>query len=213
MELNNTIDGLIIIHAVLGFTALLSGAIALSVKKGGNIHRRSGRVFFYSMLISGLIALLVSNSPGHENMFLFCIGIFSLYFLLSAYSILRFRKASDSLTYDWILAIVSLLTGTIMIFYPILLEGRLNIVLLVFGIIGLIFGTRDLLSFRNKEHLVKNRIRLHLGKMIGAYIAATTAFFVVNALLPGVWGWFLPGIVGGTFIAYYLRKTKPIGDR
>ena len=41
------------IHIAAGALAIVLGAVALSVKKGGTIHRRSGLMFVYAMLIMG----------------------------------------------------------------------------------------------------------------------------------------------------------------
>jgi uncharacterized membrane protein len=40
------------IHIAAGGLAIILGAVALSVKKGGTIHRRSGLLFVYAMLVS-----------------------------------------------------------------------------------------------------------------------------------------------------------------
>jgi amino acid transporter len=82
----------------------------------------------------------------------------------------------------------------------------LNIVLCVFAIVGIVFSVRDLILFKNPERLKKGWLKLHLGKMLGAYISATTAFVVVNEFFPSFYGWFIPGIVGGFLIAYWFRK-------
>ena len=47
---------------------------------------------------------------------------------------------------------------------------------------------------------------MHLGKMMGGYISAVTAFFVVNQIIPGMWNWFVPGVVGGVYISYWMMK-------
>ena len=44
--------------------------------------------------------------------------------------------------------------------------------------------------------------------MTGGYISAVSAFFVVNDILPGLWNWFMPGIVGGIYINYMIRKLE-----
>lgn len=41
----------VIFHIAAGTVALLSGAVALGAKKGGKIHRQSGKIFFYSMIL------------------------------------------------------------------------------------------------------------------------------------------------------------------
>jgi uncharacterized membrane protein len=42
------------IHIGAGGLAIVLGAVALSVKKGGTIHRRSGLLFVYAMLVMGI---------------------------------------------------------------------------------------------------------------------------------------------------------------
>jgi hypothetical protein len=95
-----------------------------------------------------------------------------------------------------------------MILYPIILNGKPNIVLLVFGMVGLVFGLRDLKLFSDIERLKNSWLKLHLGKMMGGYIAAVSAFFVVNQILPGIWNWFVPGIIGGGYITYWMMRLN-----
>ena len=53
------------IHIAAGGLAIVLGAVALSVKKGGTIHRRSGLLFVYAMLVMGVSASILSllNGP------------------------------------------------------------------------------------------------------------------------------------------------------
>src|SRR5471032_1004052 len=44
------------IHIAAGGLAIVLGAVALSVKKGGTIHRRSGLLFVYAMVVMGTSA-------------------------------------------------------------------------------------------------------------------------------------------------------------
>ena len=206
MEIEKLARILIYLHAGLGGLALLAGAIALIVKKGAYYHRLSGKVFFYSMLVSAILALVIALFPNHENPFLFSIGVFSSYFLITGYRSLNFKRKDPNLTWDRIIAYLIILTGIVMVSYPILLYGNVNIVLLVFGIVGIVFGIRDIRIQGDPDLLRKSWMKIHLGKMTGGYIAAVTAFLVVNAVLPGIWNWFTPGIVGGFFIAYWMRK-------
>ncbi|MCB0478252.1 MAG: DUF2306 domain-containing protein [Crocinitomicaceae bacterium] len=194
-------------HAGFGGLALLCGLISISVKKGGPVHRKAGKVFFYSMLISALLALIVSLLPEHESPFLFSVGVFSSYFLLSGYRSLKFKNPNIHLSLDRLLAWIIFFTGFGMITYPIYVSNSINIVLTVFGVASIIFGFQDLRLFRNREKLKKSWLKSHLGKMMGAYISAVTAFVVVNQLLPGVWAWFGPSIPGTFYIVYWMRKV------
>lgn len=204
------------IHAPLGGIALLTGGIALIVKKGNNIHKKFGKIFFFSMLFSAISAFIISMLPNHKNPFLFSIGLFSTYFLISGLRSLKFKNNEFQLNTDKAIAYFITLTGIAMILYPIFLFSKLNIILTVFGIIGIVSGLRDLKLFKDIQQLKKNWLKLHLGKMTGGYIAAVSAFFVVNQILPGIWNWFVPGIVGGGYITYWmtkLNKKKPVANK
>jgi len=202
------IEGIILVHAINGGIALVSGALALASKKGSSFHKKSGLVFYCSMLAAAVLALIIAVMPGHENPFLFSIGLFSSYFLITGLRSLKYRQPDYSLTVDKVLALLLILTGLFMIFYPLVLDNQFNVVLLVFGIAGIISGFRDYVRLRKGDAVRSHWLPLHLGKMTGGYIAAVTAFFVVNKVLPGVWNWFAPSVVGSVFIAYWIRRVK-----
>ncbi|MAZ27338.1 MAG: DUF2306 domain-containing protein [Cytophagaceae bacterium] len=198
----------IISHASVGGIALVAGAIAILAKKGNNLHKKAGRIFYYTMLASALSALVICLLPGHESAFLFAIGVFSSYFIISGYRSLAFRRKPVINIKDRLLAYGILTTGLVMVLYPLILEGQLNIILTVFGIVGIAFGVRDVQLLHKPDVLKKAWLKLHLGKMMGGYNAAVSAFFVVNQILPGVWNWFVPSIVGGVYISYWITKLN-----
>ena len=83
---------MIYIHAGFGSLALFAGTITIIATKGSVRHKKFGLLFFNSMVISGLIAMIVAVLLNHENPFLFAIGIFSLYFVLTGFRALRFKQ-------------------------------------------------------------------------------------------------------------------------
>lgn len=197
---------LILIHASLGGIALLSGLFALLLKKGSNGHKLSGKIFFWSMLLSVVISMIVANLPDHESPFLFSIGILSLYLIVSGYLALRYKRSEVNLTIDKTLSFIMLFTGFGMIFIPLILLQKINIVLAVFGVAGIFFAIQDFRSFKKPDQLKKKWLQAHLGKMIGGYIAAVTAFVVVNQFFPPLVGWLGPSIPGTILIIYWTRK-------
>jgi len=60
------------VHVAAGALAMILGAIALSVKKGGTIHRRSGLLFVCAMVVLGTTAAILGNVLG---------GLMTLYFV------------------------------------------------------------------------------------------------------------------------------------
>jgi len=161
--------------------------------------------------------MIVAVLHNHESPFLFAVGIFSLYFVLTGNRALNFKRKSPDLKIDKLISIIMITTGISMISLPIILTKSINIILVVFAIVGIIFSVRDLILFKNPERLRKGWLKLHLGKMLGGYISATTAFVVVNEFFPSFYGWFIPGIVGGLIIAYWIRKmnkkTKTVANK
>jgi uncharacterized membrane protein len=205
---SDPITYLIYAHAALGGLALLAGSLAMIFKKGSTKHKTSGKVFFFSMLGSALFALVVALTPSHSSPFLLAIGIFSLYLLLSGYRALRFKQIATELTIDKLISSSMLLVGVLMILIPIIVNSKLNIVLAVFGAIGIFSGIRDLRLYRSPDKLKQRWLSLHLGNMMGAYIASFTAFLVVNQFFPPLVGWLGPTIIGSFYIAWWNRKLR-----
>lgn len=207
METENIAQILIFTHVGFGGIALISGAISIIAKKGNWLHKKSGKVFYYTLLTSALISLIVSLMPNHQSPFFFCLGLFSLYFIIGGYRSLAFKKKNVSFRLDKIIACLIILVGLLMMNYPILLNGKINIILFYFGAVSIVFGAIDLLIFKNSNRTRKNWLNIHLTKMIGAYLVAVTAF-VVNQSVLGIWGWFAPTIIGNIYIFYWLIKLN-----
>lgn len=208
MITESQIQTLIFAHAALGGLALCTGLIPLITKKGGTAHKKSGRVFFYSLLGSALMALLISCLANHKSSFLFAIGVFSIYLTLGGFRAVSFKKKQHNFFIDILLAWIMLAMGASMILYPLIVSGAINIVLSVFGTIGALFAIQDLRAFKDNDSLRKKWLSIHLNKMVGAYIASFTAFIVVNRFIPGIYGWLAPSFFGTLYIIYQSRKIR-----
>ncbi len=75
-----SVSVLLPIHVAAGGLALVLGAVALSVKKGGTIHRRSGLLFVFAMLVMGISAAILGNVGG---------GLMTVYFVGTALTTVR----------------------------------------------------------------------------------------------------------------------------
>ena len=103
---------------------------------------------------------------------------------------------------DWVIAIAMLPP----IFY-MLVSG--NIVLTVFGVILAGFTITDTYHYIKKEYLLKKRLARHISRMMGSYIAAVTAFLVVNLQFEPAWVlWLLPTALLTPVLIYFIRKTE-----
>jgi hypothetical protein len=76
------------IHVAAGMAAIVLGATALIVKKGGTLHRRSGLLFVGAMLVMGATGSILGfrRSPTDGNVFA---GFMTLYFVGTALTTVR----------------------------------------------------------------------------------------------------------------------------
>src|SRR5882762_7104336 len=76
------------IHIAAGGLAIVLGAVALSAKKGGTIHRRSGLLFVGAMLVMGFSASILGfrKNPTDGNVFA---GFMVAYFVGTALTTVR----------------------------------------------------------------------------------------------------------------------------
>lgn len=204
--MENLVKIIIYIHAGLGGIALLTGIIALMVKKGSTIHKKSGLLFFYAMGMSAIVAMVVSVIPGHLNLFLTGIGIITLYSLMKGKRALLLKLGNTDFRVEKIGCALLFSAGVGLLIHSLLHQG--NIVSLAFSVMSLFFSVRDFFTYRKPEELHKNWLKIHLGNMTGGYISAVTAFVVVNELFPGIWGWFAPSLIGVPYILFWLNKLK-----
>ncbi len=199
---------LLIIHIAGGSTSLLLGLYMLLAKKGDQRHKLIGKVYFIAMLAAALVALPMAYL--HTNYFLFIIGVFTSYMLVSGKRSLRKKQASDVDVADWLLTIVMLLFGLSFIVFGVILliqSNMFGIVLIVFGSISLLFVYQDYTNFKGHSKLKNFWLTTHFQRMIGSYIASVTAFLVVNnTILPGYIAWLIPTVVLVPLIVRWSRK-------
>lgn len=198
------------LHIAAGTVALFAGFGALVTTKGGWRHRQAGKVFLVSMgVVVATVFVLVAIDPTSFRIILTLVAIFSGYLAFSGYRALSRKRPTDTIhLIDWmaagsvILACVGLGAWGITWF----LGGRsFGIVMIVFGGIGIAFGTLDMRSFHGDEH--GEWMVSHLQRMVGAFIATVSAVSAVN-LTPvlGILAWLWPTLLGVPLIIYWSSK-------
>ena len=207
--MESTIQILIYINAFLGGVGLIS----VFVTKGDSVHRKAGNVFSYSMVISALISLFVSRMPGHENLFLFLIGIFTLYMVLAGNRALTFRSPvkSKANLIDYLISGSMLVVSVVMVcigVYGVIQSAGNSILFIFFGVFGILLTIKDFNLFRNFVEKKDTRLKNHIGRMVGALIASVTAFLVAGLNVGTVIVWILPSLVGTAYVVYWSRRIS-----
>ena len=106
--MNELIDQLLIIHIAAGFTYLVTGLISILNLKGDKIHKKSGKIYFYSMTIVFVTNIIIASY--RFNRFLFLIIFLSKYSVFAGVRKLRLKnlhKNQKSKWYDWTAGIIN----------------------------------------------------------------------------------------------------------
>jgi hypothetical protein len=187
---------LLLIHIAAGGLAIILGAVALSAKKGGNIHRRSGVLFVGAMLLLGISAAILGvrkNGPTDSNVFG---GLMTAYFVVTA--LMTVRPASPwnrpinvvAVTVAAVLAIFDVLGGVKAFRSP---HGSLNgapfFMLFFLATIMSLAAIGDVRVLRFGMPHGRPRLGRHLWRMCFALFIAAGSFFSIRErvakILPG----------------------------
>lgn len=201
-------------HILAGFTAFFVAPVALITQKGGAAHRRWGTVYFWAMTAGTITAVIVAAY--RPNIFLLLIAVFSFYLSFSGYRVLA-RKHPElgqkATALDWSVALITATTSALMFGLGVLnpKTGALqfNPIFLTFGALGAFAAGNDLRKFLRPPQEKHAWFFDHLGGMLGSYIAAVSAFSVVNfTFLPEVVRWLWPTVIGIPLTARWARSYR-----
>ena len=177
---------LVPIHVAAGGTAVILGAVALSVKKGGATHRRSGLLFVYAMAVMGTTAAILGlrNSPTDGNVFA---GLMTLYFVGTALTTVRPASSWTSgvnvaaLVVAIGLAIVDVLGGVEAFNSPRrLLNGVPFFMHFFLAAVMIVAAAGDVRVMRSGMLRGGARLARHLWRMCFALFIAAGSFFSVR---------------------------------
>ena len=167
------------IHVAAGGLALVLGAVALSVKKGGTVHRRSGLLFVYSMLVLGIGAAILGNVSG---------GVMPIYFVATALTTVRpvspwtRRINVAALTVAVGLALMDIVGGVKAFNSP---RGVLNgvpfLMFFFLAAVMILAAAGDVRIMRSGMPRGRPRLARHLSRMCFALFIAAGSFFSVRA--------------------------------
>jgi uncharacterized membrane protein len=203
-------------HILAGFMAFFIAPVPLLTAKGGKTHRRWGKVYFWAMAVVAATAMVLAL--WRPVLFLAFISVFSFYVAFRGYRVLSRKNPSQGRgpgALDWTAAVSALLGGIALIVFgtvrPNSVWAQLGAVPIVFGVLSVVLSANDIRTFIHPPADKRFWWYAHMGGMIGSYIAAVSAFSVVNLhFLPTAIRWLWPSALGvpGIFIwiGHYKRK-------
>jgi uncharacterized membrane protein len=211
------------LHIAAGSIALASMCLPLVARKGGSTHRRAGWVFVGGMTVVSVTAFLLSaarvlTDPTPDGRaagaFLFFVSILTATGVSAGIRVLRFKRRAAPHRHPWDLGLAATLVVASVAMAVWGLSGGRSL-FTAFSVIGLLTGGNQIVSWLRVPTHPMHWWFDHMGAMLGACIAATTAFLVVNAGRLGfetfaLAVWLAPSVVGTVAIAlwtaYYRRR-------
>ncbi|MBK8581090.1 MAG: hypothetical protein LKM36_08840 [Flavobacteriales bacterium] len=205
------------IHATAGGIALVVAPLAMMTHKGGDWHRRWGKVFFYGMIV--VCATAITLGILHpKNFWLALVAVFSFYLVASGYRSLYLKKLHKGIRpakMDIALqGIAGLVNGSLLIWgLAHLILGTVNtqaILFTVFGLIGTLMVVSGIMKFYRQRHDKREWMYGHIGGFLGGYIATVSAFSAVNlTMIKPIWlQWLWPTIIGVPLIFLTIWRLK-----
>lgn len=169
----------LIAHIVAGTVAVAAGSMALFVRKGSALHRKSGVVFAVAMMVmaaSGASIALIKSQP--VNVFA---GVITLYLVATAWLTVR-RKEMETGRLELALLFVALATGITGWTLSFAATERAYVMSYrVFGSFALLFATGDIRMLARGGVSGARRLTRHIWRMGLALFIAAGSFFLGTA--------------------------------
>lgn len=201
MELYSTFHKInIIIHVAAGSLALITGLVALTINKGGALHKQTGKLFLVLMsvvILTGLIGVFVFG----RNTFLLVITVLSGYLAFSGYRIIKFKSNKPKLT-DVAVCILSMACISYFLYY-FKSVGMIWSPVIIYSTVGyfVLIALYDLGRYFIPHKTYKNLwIYEHILKMVSAFSGLLSAFSGTVFPQYHPYSQFLPSVLG-TFVA------------
>jgi uncharacterized membrane protein len=163
------------VHVLAGMIALIVGYAALFAPKGGRLHKQTGKIFVYAMVVMGLGGsfLAAINPKGSPTNIV--AGLVTFYLVSTA--MLTVRKQWRPGRFDVALAIAAFLVGVLAL--NVGMGGRPDASpAIVFGMVAILGGIGDVRVIRAGGIQGQRRIARHLWRMCLGMVVAAGSFFL-----------------------------------
>ena len=209
---------ILVLHICAGILGLLSGAAALSFRKGCRWHRVAGNVFFVSMLgMSTAGAYLAFMKHQMNNVFG---GVLAFYLVTTAWATGRRRDGETSI-FDWGALLVVLAVGAIILTYGFEVansptgskDGVPAGMYFFLGSVALLSAAGDIRMLVRGGVFGVHRIARHLCRMCFSLFIATGSFFLAQQQVFPHWlrktnVLFLPAILPLILLIVWLFRVR-----
>ena len=205
----------LVVHITAGILAILAGYVAIFAAKGAGLHRRSGMIFVYAMIVMGLAATAVAifrDLPGS-----LLGGPLAAYFVITALTTVRPIDRRLDILMLALVSIVSVLSFARVV--EATSQGRTSVngvpvaMTLLFAVVTLLAAISDVRLMRGAVLAKPSRIASHLWRMCFGFWIATGSFFIGQMGKFPVWLqkpalMAIPAMLPLVLMAYWLWRIR-----
>ena len=176
-----------LIHIVGGCLVVLAGYIALYVRKGGPLHRRTGTLFLYAMLVTAVFGMIISAVRDVAPAINIPAGALTTYLIITSLIALRPSVAGSR----WlnvgglVVALVICVASFTFAFQAIAnggtRKGMPAFPFFIFGVPALFAAIGDVRVIRSGPRKGASRLARHLWRMCYALFIGAISFFIGQA--------------------------------
>ena len=209
---------LTLVHVVFGSAALLAGAAALVVRKGGRSHAKAGMIFFAAMLVMAGTGSMVAASIGERGTSV--IGILTCYLVATSWWTARHRDGRAG-RFEVAALGAALGCATLMAAFGFMAmnspTGRLDSLPagahFPFAIVMAIAAAGDLNFILRRTLSGRQRIARHLWRMCAALFIAAATFVLGQQdefpqALKGLPIWFVPPFATLLAMLFWILRVR-----
>lgn len=208
------VSPLLMLHISGGITGILSGAVAMTFRKGSRGHIVAGRVFVVAMLcMSGAGAYMAFMKSQTGNLMG---GVMTFYMVATAWATGR-RRDGETGIFDWGALAVVLAFGAVAVTFGLrALHSETDYppaVYFIWASVALLSAAGDIrMLARRGVFFGSQRIVRHLWRMCLALFIASGSFFlgqqkIFPASLRGLKVWFVPAFLPLVLLIYWLLRV------
>lgn len=177
-------DLILPVHILAAIIALMVGYVALFAAKGGRLHKRTGRIFVYAMVVMSLLGsfLATINPTGSPTNIV--AGLVTFYLVTTA--MISVQKTWRPGRIDVVIAIAAFFVAVIAVIVAV--SGRRDAPpAMVFGIVAFLGGFGDVRVIRNGGIEGRRRIARHVWRIcLGMFVGAASFFLGPRGRVPEI---------------------------
>ena len=174
---------LVLFHIAAGVLALLSGAAALSLRKGSRRHRIAGNVFAFAIACMATTATYIASTDPNGAVINVLMGILTTYLVATGWLAARRQGGTGLIDDIALVAVVGVTFGLVRYGFDAAsrenpTDGIPAAVYFVFAIVTLLAAVGDLRMISRGGVIGGQRIARHLWRMCTALLIAVGSFFL-----------------------------------